>query len=181
MPPGVCAEGKLGVKHALLWCEKCVIKVGLVFCSLVLLHTQDVRAQVGITPDRMQMLLGQRKSTSPQDQSAVPPLAQSTLTETNIPEPTSCSSIHICLPVHIQLMHRLFILRQHYISARLDDSVANQLFGFKGLTGLGTLQTEHFDRGQTENTTKSGLKVWHVYRRRTPEWLRDRSAGRWND
>lgn len=176
MPLGVCAEEELGVKHALLRCEKCVIKVGLVFCSVVLLHTKDVRAQVCITPDRAQMLLSQRKSTPPQDQSAVPPLVQSTLTETNTPEPTSCSSVHVWLPVHILLMRRLLIVRQHYISARLGDSAANQQFGFQGLNGLWTLHTERFQRGRTENTTKSGLEVWHVYRRHTTKWLKDRSA-----
>lgn len=135
MPLGVCTEEMLGVKHALLRCRKCVIKVGLVFCSLVLLHTKDVRAQVCITPDRTQMLLSQRKSTPPQDQSTDPPLVQSTLTETNTPEQMSCLSVHVCLPVHIQLMRRLLILRQHYISARLGDSAAKQQFGAGYLTG----------------------------------------------
>lgn len=54
---GVCVEEMLGVKHALLRSGKCVIKAGLVFCSLVLLLTKDLCAQVCITPDRTQMLL----------------------------------------------------------------------------------------------------------------------------
>lgn len=54
---GVFADEKPGVRHALLRCEKYVIKVGLVFCSLVLLLTKDSCAQVCITPDRTQMLL----------------------------------------------------------------------------------------------------------------------------
>lgn len=48
-PAGYMWWGTRSVKNALLGCEKCVIKVALMFCCMVLLYTEDVHAQVHIT------------------------------------------------------------------------------------------------------------------------------------
>lgn len=87
------------VKEALLGCEKCVIKVPLMFCCMVLLHTEDVHAQVHITQNILQMLHSQRQpthrqagcgTTPPLDLSMVTPLVRSTSMVTNTMKLMSC-------------------------------------------------------------------------------------------
>lgn len=81
-PAGYVWRGTHCVKDALLRCEKCVIKVTLMFCCMVLLYTEDVHAQVHITQNILQMLHSERKPTPPLNPRMVTPLMQNTVTNT---------------------------------------------------------------------------------------------------
>lgn len=89
------------VKDALLRCEKCVIKVTLMFCCVVLLDTEDVHARVHnpkkYTADAPQP---EKQPTPPLDLSVVTPLMQNSDTVTNTKKIMSCLTFFpICIPV----------------------------------------------------------------------------------
>jgi len=62
-PAGYMWWGTRRVKDALFGWEKCVIKVTLMFCCMVLFHSEDVHAQVHFTQNVLQMLHSQRQPT----------------------------------------------------------------------------------------------------------------------
>lgn len=95
----VRGEEHTSVKDALFGCEKCVIKVSLMFCCAVPLCADDVHAQVHITQNILQMLRSERRpthrragcaATPPLDSGMVTPLMQSTSVVTNTMRLMSC-------------------------------------------------------------------------------------------
>lgn len=98
-PAGYMWRGTRSVKDPLLGCEKCVIKVPLMFCCTVPLYTEDVHAQVHITQNILQMLHSQRQptysragcaTTSLLDANTVTPLMQNAFMVTNTRKLMSC-------------------------------------------------------------------------------------------
>lgn len=89
-PAGCMWRGTQCVKDALLRCEKCVIKVALMLCCMLLLYTEDVHAQVHITPNILQMLCSRRKPTPPPYLRRVTQLTRNTSMVTNTSTLMSC-------------------------------------------------------------------------------------------
>lgn len=110
------------VREALLRCEKCVIKVTLMFCCMVLLYTEDIHARVHNPKKYTADVPQPKKQPTPLlDQSMVTPLMQNNDTVTNTKKLMSCLTVmfpqYVFLSsnrhIHIKclcIMHRHFIL-----------------------------------------------------------------------
>lgn len=81
-------------REALLRCEKCVIKVTLMFCCMVLLYTEDIHARVHNPKKYTADVPQPKKQPTPLlDQSMVTPLMQNNDTVTNTRKLMSCLTV----------------------------------------------------------------------------------------